>query len=233
MASDRKLRTDSPEEIAQNRKPRTDSLAKKPESMNNSKRTPWSHVGDQLRKQSSAAEVVADGVQLREIDTGILTLRASTDAPVLSKALDKTLGLKLPERLAMTASKGHTIYWMSPDEWLLTCPYKVVDELLAYLRSATANHHVAIVNVSSAYCQSNLSGDHAIDVLKKSTTYDVHERNFPKGKVVNTTFSKAQATLAAIDQDNYQLFVRRSFADYIWLWLQRSAREFGLDVKTA
>ena len=201
--------------------------------MNNSKRTPWSHVGDQLGKPRSMSEAIADGVQLREIDTGILTLRASADAPALSKALDKTLGLTLPKRLAMTASKSHTIYWMSPDEWLLTCPYDVIDQLLAYLKSATANHHVAVVDVSSAYCQLNLSGDHAIDVLRKSTAYDVHERNFPKGKVVNTTFAKAQATLAAIDQDNYQLFVRRSFADYLWLWLQRSAREFGLDVKTA
>ena len=201
--------------------------------MNTSKRTPWSHVADQAGKPRSVSETIADGVQLCEIDTGILTLRASADASALSAALDKSLGLKLPERLAMTAGKGHTIYWMSPDEWLLTCPYDVIDQLLADLKSATANHHVAVVNVSSAYCQLNLSGDHAIDVLKKSTTYDVHERNFPKGKVVNTTFAKAQATLAAIDQDSYQLFVRRSFADYLWLWLQRSAREFGLDVKTA
>lgn len=201
--------------------------------MNNSKRTPWSHVGDRLVKPRSMSETIANGVQLSEIDTGIVTLRASADAPALSKALDKTLGLKLPERLAMAAGEGHTIYWMSPDEWLLTCPYDVIDQLLAYLKSATANHHVAVVNVSSAYCQLNLSGDHAIDVLRKSTAYDVHERNFPKGKVVNTTFAKAQATLAVIDQDSYQLFVRRSFADYLWLWLQRSAREFGLDVKTA
>ncbi len=201
--------------------------------MKNSKRTPWSHVGDQLRKPRSIAETIADGVHLREIDSGILTLRAASGAPALSNALNKTLGLDLPERLAWTAGKGHAIYWMSPDEWLLSCPYDVVDPLAAYLRSATASQHVAIVNVSSAYCQLNICGNHAVDVLKKSTAYDVHDRNFPKGKVVNTTFAKAQATLAAIDQDNYQLFVRRSFADYLWLWLQRSAREFGLDVETA
>ena len=201
--------------------------------MNSSKRTPWSHVGEQLGKRRTVAETIAPGVQLQEVDSGILTLRAAADASVLSKALDKTPGLKLPEQLAFTSSKGHAIYWMSPDEWLLTCPYDVVDQLAAYVKTATESHHVAVVNVSSAYCQLTISGDHAMDVLKKSTTYDVHERNLSKGKVVNTTFAKAQATLAAIDKDTYQLFVRRSFADYLWLWLQRSAREFGLDVKTA
>jgi len=197
------------------------------------KRTPWSYITASTGATRRANEVIAAGVWLKEIDTGLFTLRASGDAAVLNKALEQHLGLTLPERLSFNQRDDHALYWMTPDEWLLSCPYKSLVQLEADLQSAVKTHHVALVDVSSAYCQFSLGGERAIDLLKKSTGYDVHPRNLPIGKVVNTTFAKTQVTLAATDQQTYRLLVRRSFADYLWLWLQRSSKDHGLEVKTA
>ncbi len=62
-------------------------------------------------------------------------------------------------------------------------------------------------------------------------TCDVHDRNFPVGKVVTTVFAKTQAVIRRTGDKNWELVVRRSFADYTWLWLQDACKEYGLVVK--
>jgi sarcosine oxidase subunit gamma len=88
---------------------------------------------------------------------------------------------------------------------------------------------IAVVNVTGGYSVLHLGGMRAVDVLKKSTPYDVHPINFPEAKVVNTTFAKSQATLRAM-RTGYEIIVRRSFADYVWIWIHVAAEEYGLDV---
>ncbi len=78
-----------------------------------------------------------------------------------------------------------------------------------------------------------LSGENALNVLKKSTAYDVHAENFGPGKVVNTVMAKAQVTLRAKSDGCFEIIVRRSFADYLWLWLQRAGKEYGLEAFSA
>ena len=69
-----------------------------------------------------------------------------------------------------------------------------------------------------------------IDLMKKSTGYDIHIDNFPVGKVVGTTFAKAGAHILRVSEDKFQLVVRRSFSDYIWLWIQQGSQEYGLTI---
>jgi len=90
---------------------------------------------------------------------------------------------------------------------------------------------MAMVNVSGGFSVLELQGANANDVLKKSTGYDVHPSNFMPGKVVNTVFAKAQVTMRCIDTDHYELIVRRSFADYLWHWIQVASAEYGLSIE--
>lgn len=170
------------------------------------------------------------GVLLRvEPVTGLLMLRARDQAANLSKALQTQCGVTLPGRLQSLSSEHYSARWMSPDNWLLSCPFDEVSEVEKSLRSAVGGH-VAVVDVSGGYTLITLSGIDALNVLKKCTAYDVHPRNFPVGKVVNTTFAKAQTTLRAMHiedgQGAYEVIVRRSFSDYLWLWLQQASLEY-------
>ena len=82
-----------------------------------------------------------------------------------------------------------------------------------------------------------LSGSDARSVLMKSTGYDTHPDHFGVGKVVNTTFAKAQVTMRVVELSEsdarYELVVRRSFSDYLWLWLQRAGAEYGMQAVAA
>lgn len=165
---------------------------------------------------------------------GLLIIRAgATAADSVSKALDARCGLSLSERLQSRVHDDYCIRWMSPDYWLLSCAVEQCYAIEKALRDAVSGH-IALVNVSGGFTCLELTGKHAREVLMKSTGYDTHPDHLFSGKVVNTTFAKAQVTLRCISvsennvDNRYELIVRRSFAEYVCLWIQRAAAEYGL-----
>jgi len=182
----------------------------------------------------------SDGLIFCELPvTGLLVLRAQNDKSALQRALSSTLGLDLPETLqctfntATSPSQSVCVRWVAPDEWMLSCAVGDAFDIETRLRAEINDASVAIVNVTGGYTTLRLSGVHANDVLKKSTAYDVHPSNFKAGKVVNTVFAKAQVTLRCIDTNDYEILVRRSFADYLWHWIQVASTEYGLSIDVA
>lgn len=170
------------------------------------------------------------GVKLGEQQImGLLSLRWAADKVNWQNTGQQIIGLALPERLSCEYTDDRCIRWMGPDEWLFSCSLAEVYQLEVDLHSAIDAPH-SIVNISGGYTILQLSGPKALDVLRKSTSYDVHISHFPPGKVVNTTFAKSTCTLRCLATDHFELIVRRSYADYIWLWLQNAAREYGLQI---
>ena len=163
--------------------------------------------------------------------TGLLMLRASSNMPALSDALRQRCNLPLSSRLYSETHDAYCVRWMAPDNWLLSCPLNEAFDIEQSLRADTAGH-IAIVNLSGGYSVMELSGRDARSVLMKSTGYDVHPDHFSVGKVVNTTFAKAQVTLRVIElgesDARYEIIVRRSFSDYLWAWLQCAGAEYGM-----
>lgn len=201
--------------------------------------TPLAHVGlTERSSKSSVASIVdsraaaAQGVStvqlVEERLTGILVLRAAAAQGDLSSALQAQLQLQLPQPLqSQENDRGDCIRWMSPDEWMLSCPIDEAFSIENKLRSAV-NGHIAIVNVSGGYCLLTLSGADAINLLAKGCSCNLNPEHFRAGKVVNTLMAKAQITLRCLGEERYEILVRRSFADYLWLWLQRAGSEYGM-----
>lgn len=191
--------------------------------------SPLAHTGLQARNAAGSRPPVST-VSLEEAPvTGLLVIRARDDQDSLGSALSSVVQLDLPQRLSSHQSEDarYCIRWMSPDEWLLSCPLMEAFDLEQRLRESI-DGSIAIVNVSGGYGLLTLTGADALSLLKKSTAYDVHPVNFCEGKVVNTMLAKAQVTLRVVAAERYEILVRRSLADYLWLWLQRAGSEFGL-----
>ncbi len=171
------------------------------------------------------------GVYLQEHKLlGHIVLRGNRDDIDFSHAIANILGLPLPPALTRHACGELSIRWISPDEWLVILPGEQTFELESRLREALTGHF-SIVNVSGAQTLLTLSGSDAGSVLQKSTGYDVHPSTFAIGKTVTTTFAKTQCVLCRHDEDSWQIVIRRSFADYLWLWLQDASAEFGLVIR--
>jgi len=198
--------------------------------------TPLHHA--ELSAMATQTNVDDAGVHLNERGlTGQLVLRLRGDAVAASSAVESVLGVALPERLQFTGDplsyEAVSVAWLSPDEWRISCPigqaFEIEQKLRTALTAVNETSH-AILNNSGGFSVLDLSGPNALDVLKKSTGYDVRPSRFPVGKVVGTTFAKTGVTLLRTGDASWQLWVRRSFADYVWLWLQQSTSEFGLKI---
>ncbi|WP_324021275.1 sarcosine oxidase subunit gamma [Pantoea sp. JZ29] len=190
--------------------------------------SPLHHVGlDKL----AASHAQPGGVQLREQALlGHLVLRGSQQNRSFMRGCLTVLGVALPTVPLTSCEEGDiSVRWLSPDEWLVVLPMDQLFPVEKALR-AEIDGHYSVVNVSGGQTILTLSGKHAIDVLKKSTVLDLHPRAFPVGKVAGSVFAKSSALIRRTGEDRWELVVRRSFADYIWLWLQDASREYVLTI---
>lgn len=168
------------------------------------------------------------GVHLHERkEVSQLVLRGEATAE-FAAGVESALGVTLPTSPCTSEAKGRIeVWWLSPDEWLILGFDDSAAALEEKLRAALSGHY-SVTDVSGGQTLLTLTGSHAKDVLKKSTSYDVDGSHFPMGKCVGTTFGKTQVFLRHHSENCYDLIVRRSFADYTALWIQQSAEEYGL-----
>ena len=161
-----------------------------------------------------------------------LVLRGNAENAAFAAGAESVLGMALPANLQSAEHEGRVIRWISPDEWLVTTTGGTGFELEQQLREAIGDTHFAIVNVSGGQTVITVEGTDAEEMLKKCTPYDIHISHMPVGKVVTSLFGKSQAVIRRTSEQGFELVIRRSFADYCWLWLQDASGEFGFSVKS-
>ena len=101
-------------------------------------------------------------------------------------------------------------------------------ELIARLRAAVAGQFVTFVDLSEGMVSLAMSGEYSRDVLAKGCTLDLHRDRFLAGDCAQTNLAKA-SMLIALPQagSRFDIIVRRSFAEYIALWLRHAGSEYG------
>jgi sarcosine oxidase subunit gamma len=170
------------------------------------------------------------GLEIRE--AGLrrhLSIRGQADCTALSEALQSVAGVALPTRPLSLKRRGSSlIFWQGPTEWMLVTDFAGSESLASDLRRELAGQPAAVVDVSGGQTLLSLSGPAVMPVLQKSSSYDFHPSNFPVGKCVQTVFAKSAALVAKSDEEGFLLLVRRSYADYIGLWLLDAASEYGV-----
>ena len=172
------------------------------------------------------------GVLLREKKLlGHLTIRGDAHDPAFAAGMATATGMELPKALTVAINGESSLQWLGPDEWLLIVPSGEEFEAEQKLRAALTGLHIAIVNVSGGQSILELTGSKVREVLMKSTSYDVHPDNFPVGKAVGTVFAKSQLVIRRTGEETWELLIRRSFADYWWMWLQDASAEYGLSIQ--
>lgn len=181
-----------------------------------------------LGKDSGEQGKDSSGIVIREAALkGHLNLRGDPENKQFLEGVEAVLGVKLPTEPGHYEANGDTsIYWLGPTEWLVIVPGGTEADTEARLRR-TLQGHFSVVDVSGGQTLINLSGDGVETVLKKSSVYDFHLRNFSPGRCVQTTMAKATALVSKRADGSLDLVVRRSFADYLAAWLLDAGREFG------
>jgi sarcosine oxidase subunit gamma len=178
------------------------------------------------------------GVRLGErLGLGKIDLRGDPRDRAFMAAVGRVLDLLLPGEACTSASQAQiTALWLGPDQWLLTCPAPEVAHLVSSLREALANIHAAIIDVTDGRVALRLAGPSARDVLAKGCPLDLHPRAFPPGACAQSRLAKAAVLIHLLDDErargpSFDVYVARSFAHYLWVWLEDAGREYGVQIE--
>jgi len=163
---------------------------------------------------------------------GHINLRGDSQDPRFVAVVSGVLGCGLPI-VANTVSEapGNTVYWLGPNEWLIVTTGERTAAVESELRTALAGHFVAVTDVSGGQTVVLLRGGAIRDVLAKGCPLDLHLRAFGAGRCAQSHLAKVPILLRQVDDEpSFEIIVRRSFADYFWLWLEDAAAEYDLTV---
>lgn len=196
------------------------------------RQSPLAHLGLEGRAQAGRGSA---GVALAERPfPAIVGLRGKPAE--IAAAFEKGFGFALPLEANSSAGKGRTTaLWLGPDEWWIVAQADAArtrDKLAKALGSLTA----AVTDVSESRTCLRVSGPRARDLLSKGCPLDLHPRLFDAGACAQSVLAKTGVTLhqtagdAARGGPSFDLYVVRSFADYLWRWLEDAAQEYGLVV---
>jgi len=199
------------------------------------RQSPLAHLGfgGRIREDLDGAGV---GLADRGFRTLIdLRLELRKD-PKAADSFEKAAGFRLPET-PNTAAGGSAAYalWLGPNEWQIVVPEDAPDTAPAWvdrLRTGLAGHSAAVVDVSHAQAILGVTGPKARDVLEGAVPLDLHPRAFKPGEVKQTLFGKhCGVTLHLRDETpDFDVYTRRSFAEYVWRYLEDCARGACTDV---
>lgn len=173
------------------------------------------------------------GIRMRILtESGHINLRGDPHNKVFRKAAEAALGQPLPVDANSMSAGDHRVYWLGPDEWLITTTAEGKADLLAALHGSLQDHHAAVNDVSGGTAMLQLSGETVRDVLAKGCTLDFHPDAFKVGHCAQSGLGKANVLFGLIDDaPTFNIIVRSSFADYLSQWLQRAGREYGIEFR--
>ena len=151
----------------------------------------------------------------------ILRGRAGIHAPVA-----EVLGFALPTDACRATGTGerHAL-WLGPDEWLLLSPPG--DRLDKALAFAIGDVPHSVVEVSHRQVGMILDRPEAASILSVGCALDFDPAAFPVGMCTRTMLAKAEIVLWRTGPDAFHIEVWRSFAVYLWRYLELSGAEFA------
>jgi len=199
-------------------------------------------MSDQIQRQHALEQFLANRIPADKSEDSIqvslfpnmnlINLRGNPQDQSFRDNTETTLGQSLPVTPNSMSRKNHSIYWLGPDEWLIASTEH--DDIVSQLESRLAGHFFAVNPQHGGLSFMTLTGTDVPGMLAKGTTLDLHPREFKVGDCAQSGLAKASMLLACSDKlPVFDLVVRRSFTEYVALWLDHAGREFGVDFAVA
>ena len=169
------------------------------------------------------------GLQMKEFKPVMKLIIRGKKREFLS-AIGKSLNLLLPtEANTSTRSEKLTALWLSPDEWIIYSNkisdtdnnnYEI-ENLLT--KNITKTNLGAITDVTDQFVLINLKGDKIFDLFQTGSPFNFNNFRNKKGSVIQTILAKIDVIIHNENQNEINLFVRRSFSHHLFSWMNDSA----------
>ncbi len=136
----------------------------------------------------------------------------------------KILSIMLPTESNTSATiKNISALWLSPDEWMIY-GRDIDKNLKVSLETEISKLNIgSVTDVSDQWVLINLNGENVFEVLSKGSPFDFNKFKNTKNTVVQTLLNHVDVILHHSDTNNVDLFVRKSFSEHLWLWINDSS----------
>ena len=145
-------------------------------------------------------------------------------------AVGKSLNILLPtESNTSTQSDKLTAVWLSPDEWMIYSNVPVDKNINTYETEELLNNNIsklnlgAVTDVTDQFVMINLKGNKIYELFKAGSPFNFNDFQNKKGAVTQTILNKIDIIVHNLDKNTVNLFVRRSFSEHLFSWMNDAA----------
>ena len=145
-------------------------------------------------------------------------------------AIGKSLNILLPtESNTSTQSDKLTALWLSPDEWMIYSNEPVDENTNNYETEKLLNNNIAklnlgaITDVTDQFVMINLKGNKIYELFQAGSPFNFNDFQIKKGAVTQTILNKTDIIVHNQDKNIVNLFVRRSFSQHLFSWMNDAA----------
>ena len=169
------------------------------------------------------------GLQMKEIKPVMKLIIRGKKREFLS-AIGKSLNLLLPTE-ANTSSKSEKLsaLWLSPDEWMIYSNEVSDPNNNDYETENLLNKNIsktnlgAVTDVTDQFVMINIKGDKIFDLFGTGSPFNFNDFRNKKGTVTQTILAKIDVIIHNQNENEVNLFVRRSFSQHLFSWINDSA----------
>ena len=169
------------------------------------------------------------GIQMKEIRPVMKLIIRGKKREFLS-AIGKSLNLLLPtEANTSSSSEKLTALWLSPDEWLVYSNEISNPDNNDYQTENLLNKNIskvslgAVTDVTDQFVLINIKGDKIFDLFETGSPFNFNDFRRKKGSTTQTILAKIDVIIHNQNQNEVNLFVRRSFSQHLFSWMSDSA----------
>ncbi len=171
-------------------------------------------------------EINQESVSVKEISP-VIKINVRGKKREFLTNIGKNLNMILPtEANTSTTSDKLIAIWLSPDEWMIVSNEFVSKdtdkyELLEMLFNSISKTNLgAVVDVTDQFVQLELKGKNIYEIFSAGCPFNFNEFKEKKGSTVQTVLNHVDVILHHKDENFVNLFVRRSFAEHLYNWIE-------------
>ena len=179
--------------------------------------------------QAIPGQTLLQDLQLKEIKP-IMKLIVRGKKREFISAVGKSLNILLPtEANTSTQSDKLTAVWLSPDEWMIYSNEPVDKNTNYYETEELLNKNIsklnlgAITDVTDQFVMINLKGNKIYELFQTGSPFNFNDFQNKKGAVTQTILNKIDIIVHNQDKNSVNLFVRRSFSEHLFSWMNDAA----------
>ena len=174
-------------------------------------------------------ELNHNGLSIREISP-IMKLNLRGKKREFFTAVGKHLDMILPtEANTSSSSSKLTAIWLSPDEWMVVSNEFMEKNTNSYVLEESLYNSIsktnlgAVIDVTDQFVMLELEGPKIYELFSSGSPFNFNDFKEKKGSTTQTLLNNIDVTIHNKGENLVNLFVRRSFSEHLYSWINDSA----------